>query len=49
MNLAHLIAAFCGIAGLGCLAAVVAASSPVVAALAVVGAGLVALAANEAG
>lgn len=47
--MARLIACLLAIAGVGCLAAVVAASSPIIAALAVVGAGLLALAATEVG
>jgi hypothetical protein len=49
VNPAKLVALLCAIAGAGCLVAVVVASSPLMAALTVVGAALVALAANEAG
>lgn len=49
MNPARLAALLCAIGGAGCLVAVVVASTPLMAALTVVGAALVALAATEVG
>jgi len=49
VNVAKLVAIVVAIVGVGCLAAVVAASPPWAAALTVIGAGLLALAATEAG
>lgn len=47
--MARLLALFCAILGAGCLTAVVVSSAPLIAALTVVGAGLLAIAATEVG
>jgi len=49
VNTVRLVAALCAIAGAACIAAVVAGSPPGLAALAMLGTGLIALAATEVG